>query len=79
MLKGHAVTLTFIVATQMLRATRHLNMVITSVKHFRNSTSNNQSYRPDKILLQGHAVTLTFKVATSICARHVVSTWWSFL
>jgi len=32
MLKGHAVTLTFKVATQMLHATRRVNMVIISVK-----------------------------------------------
>jgi len=32
LLQGHAVTLTFKVATQILRATRHLNMVIISVK-----------------------------------------------
>jgi len=32
LLKGHAVTLTFNVATQMLRMTRHLNMMIISVK-----------------------------------------------
>jgi len=34
LLQGHALTLTFKVATQMLRATRHLNMVIISVKYF---------------------------------------------
>ena len=32
LLQGHAVTLTFKVGTQMLRATRRLNMVIISVK-----------------------------------------------
>jgi len=32
LLQGHAVTLTFKVATQMLCATRHLNMVIISLK-----------------------------------------------
>ena len=32
LLQGHAVTLTFKVATQMLCATRRLNMVIISVK-----------------------------------------------
>jgi len=32
MLKGHAVTLTFNVATQMLRVTRRVNMVINYVK-----------------------------------------------
>ena len=62
MLKGHAVTLTFKVATQMLRVTRRVNMVIISVKYFRNPTSNNKV----RILLQGHAVTLTLKVATQI-------------
>jgi len=31
LLKGHAVTLTFKVATQMLRATFHANMVINYV------------------------------------------------
>jgi len=38
--QGHAVTLTFKVATQMMRVTRLLNMVIISVKYFRNPTSN---------------------------------------
>jgi len=32
LLQGHAVTLTFQVATQMLRMTRRLNMAINSVK-----------------------------------------------
>jgi len=41
MLQGRAVTLNFKVATLMLRATRRLNMVIISVKYFRNLTSNN--------------------------------------
>jgi len=41
LLQGHAVTLTFKVATQMLLATRHLNMVIISVKKFKNPTLNN--------------------------------------
>jgi len=41
LLQGGAVTLTFKVATQMLRATRRLNMVIISVKYFLNPTSNN--------------------------------------
>ena len=53
----------------MLRATRSLNMVIISVKYFRNPTSNNfkqQRYEPDTILLKGHAVTLTFKVETQM-------------
>jgi len=31
LLQGHAVTLTFKVGTQMLRATRRLNMVVISV------------------------------------------------
>jgi len=39
--QGHAVTLTFKVATQMMRATRRLNMVIISVKYFQNPTSKN--------------------------------------
>jgi hypothetical protein len=34
LLQGHAVTLTFKVATQILRATGRLNMVIISVKLF---------------------------------------------
>jgi len=34
LLKGHAVTLTFNVATQMLRVTHRLNMVIIYVKYF---------------------------------------------
>jgi len=42
LLQGNAVTLTFKVATQMLRATRRLNMVIISVKYFLNPTSNNK-------------------------------------
>jgi len=32
LLQGHAVTLTFKVATQMMRVTRRLNMAIISVK-----------------------------------------------
>jgi len=40
-MQGYSVTLTFKAATQMLRATRRLNMVIISVKYFRNLTSNN--------------------------------------
>jgi len=32
LLQGRAVTLTFKVGTKMLRATRRLNMVVTSVK-----------------------------------------------
>ena len=42
MLQGHAVTLTFKVATQMLLVTRRLNMMIISVKYFQNGTSNNE-------------------------------------
>jgi len=34
LLQGHVVTLTFEVATQILLATRRLNMVIISVKQF---------------------------------------------
>jgi len=41
LLQGLAVTLTFKVGTQMLRATRRVNVVIISVKKFRNTTSNN--------------------------------------
>jgi hypothetical protein len=37
-----AVTLTFKVATQILRASRRLNMVIISVKYFQNPTLNNE-------------------------------------
>ena len=42
LLRGHAVTLTFKVATQMLWATYHLNMEIMSVKYLYNLTSNNK-------------------------------------
>jgi len=42
MMQGHAVTLTFKVATQMLRETRRLNMVIISEKYFQNPTLNNK-------------------------------------
>jgi len=42
LLQGHALTLTFKVGTQILRATRRLNMVIISVKLFQNPTSNNE-------------------------------------
>jgi len=42
LLQGHAVTLTFKVATQMLCATHRLNMVTISVKYFQNPTSNNK-------------------------------------
>ena len=65
MLQGRAVTLTFKVGTQMLRATR-VNMVIISVKYFRNPTSNNKFIGWTQFLQQGHVVTLTFKVATQI-------------
>ena len=41
-LQGRAVTLTFKLGTQMLRETRRVNMVIISVKYFRNQTSNNE-------------------------------------
>ena len=66
MLQGHTVTLTCKVATQMLRATCHFNMVIISVKYFRNPTSNNKVIGRTQFLLQGHVVTLTFKVATQM-------------
>jgi len=36
LLQGHTVTTTFKVSTQMLLATGRLNMVIISVKYFRN-------------------------------------------
>jgi len=42
LLQGHAVTLTFNVASQMSQQTRHLNMVIIFVKYFYNPTSNNE-------------------------------------
>jgi len=42
LLKGHAVTLTFKVAAQMLHVTRRLNMVIISVKLFQNLTTNKE-------------------------------------
>jgi len=42
LLQGHPVTLTFKVATQMLRMTRCLNMVIISVKYLLNPTSHNK-------------------------------------
>ena len=42
LLQGRAVTLTFKVGTHMLCATRHLNMVVISIKLFQNPTSNNQ-------------------------------------
>jgi len=41
-MQGHAVTLTFKVATQMMRATRRLNTALISVKWFQNQTSNNK-------------------------------------
>ena len=65
MLKGHAVTLTFKVAAQILNVTCRLNMVIISVKLFRNMTLNNIMGQ-DMILLQDHALTLTFKVETQM-------------
>jgi len=42
LLQGHAMTMIFKVGTQMLRATRRLNMVVISVKLFQNLTSNNE-------------------------------------
>ena len=66
MLQGHAVTLTFNVATQMLCATCRPNMVTIFVKYVSKSDFKLQSYGPDTILLQGRAVTLTFKEGTQI-------------
>jgi hypothetical protein len=64
LLQGHVVTLTLKVATQMLLATRRINMVIISVK-YGSCEIRLQITKlwADTILLQGHAVTLTFKVA----------------
>ena len=59
-------TLTFKVAAQILNVTCRLNMVIISVKLFRNMTLNNKVMGQDMILLQGHALTLTFKVETQM-------------
>jgi len=42
LLQGHALTLTFKVAIQMLGAKCQLNMVIISVKYFQNPISNNK-------------------------------------
>jgi len=42
LLQGHAVTLTFKVAIQILCVTHRLNMVIISVKYIQNPTSNNK-------------------------------------
>ena len=42
LLQGRAVTLTFKEETQMLRATRCLNMVVISEIRFRYPTSNNE-------------------------------------
>jgi len=42
LMQGHAVTLTFKVEIQMLRATHPRTMVIISVKQFGNPTSNNK-------------------------------------
>ena len=72
MLQGHAVTLTFTVGTQILLATRRLNMVIISVEIVLKSDLKKGSYELDMILLQGNAVTLTFKVATQILRVHIV-------
>ena len=63
MLQDHAVTLTFKVATKILRATRYLSMMIIYVKEIVESDFKQQSYGPDTILLLGLAVTLTFNVA----------------
>ena len=68
MLQGHAVTLTFKLATQILHT-----LYDTSSQYNDNfceivlkSDFKVQSYKPATILLQGHAVTLTFKVATQM-------------
>jgi len=66
LLQDNAVTLTFKVVTQMLHATRRLNMVIISVKYFRNPTLNNKVMGRTRFLLQVHAVTLAFKVSTQM-------------
>jgi len=42
MLQGHAMTLTFKVATQMLRTTRRLNMVVIYINRFEIPISNNK-------------------------------------
>jgi len=42
LLQDRTVTLTFKVGTQMLRATRRLNMVVISVNEFRSLTLNNK-------------------------------------
>ena len=72
MLQGHAVNLAFKVATQMLHATRRLNMVIIPVKKFVKFDFKSQSYGPETILLKGHTVNLTFKAATQmLCATRL--------
>jgi len=53
LLQGHAETLTFKVATQMLRVTRRLNMVIISVKYFGNLTSKNNVMGRTRICCKG--------------------------
>ena len=71
LLQVHVVTLTFKVATQLLRATRCLNMVIISVKYFRNPISNNK--------VMGRTRFCCKVMRPKSCARHILSTWWSFL
>jgi len=67
LLQGNALTLTFKVATQMLRATRHLNMVIIYLwNSFKIWLQITKLYGPSMILLQGDAVTLILKVVTQM-------------
>jgi len=65
-MQGHAVTLAFKVATQMLHATRCLNMGDHSSEIVVKFDFKSQSYEPETISLTGHTMTLTFKVATQM-------------
>jgi len=65
MLKGHAVTLTFKVATQMLRATRRVNMVINYTNNCKIRLLITKLFAGHDFA-EGHVVTWTFKVAAQM-------------
>ena len=77
MLQGHPVTLTFKVATKMLRETSEYGDHFCEI--FVKSDFTKHCNGPDMILLQGHAVTLTFKVATKMLRVTHGLIWRSFL
>jgi len=78
-MQGHAVTLTFKEATQLVRVTRGLNMVIISVKLFQNLTSNKKVMGRTRFCCKVMLWPWPSRLWPKCCARHIVSIWWSFL